>query len=165
MNIFSLTFSSLISVVNFPLHEYFSLYFVPSPTHPAHNVSNGPTLNEVGVGKTIACIGYSKIPKISPGANIFQRPFLRGLFLEGFMYEGKFTFQNRSGQPYSWKEFYRFFFFVLLCKVEDNFQVQDPGGAYIWRGDLTEGFLRYEFGGLIHGGAYFRSLTVFQTFS
>ena len=28
-----------------------------------------------------------------------------------------------------------------------------------------EGFLRYEFGGLIHGGAYFRSFTVFQTFS
>ena len=27
-------------------------------------------------------------------------------------------------------------------------------GAYIWRGDLTEGFLRYEFGGLIFGGAY-----------
>ena len=23
--------------------------------------------------------------------------------------------------------------------------------AYIWRGDLTEGFLRYEFGGLIFG--------------
>ena len=38
-------------------------------------------------------------------------------------------------------------------------------GAYIWRGDLTEGFLRYEFGGLyleelIHGGAYFRNFTV-----
>ena len=28
------------------------------------------------------------------------------------------------------------------------------GRAYIWRGDLTEGFLRYEFGGLIFGGAY-----------
>ena len=26
---------------------------------------------------------YCKIPKISPGAYIFQRPFLRGLFLEG----------------------------------------------------------------------------------
>ena len=25
---------------------------------------------------------------------------------------------------------------------------------------LTEGFLRYEFGGLIHGGAYFRNFTV-----
>ena len=35
------------------------------------------------------------------------------------------------------------FFFVL----EGNFQVQAPGGAYIPRGDLTEGFLRYEFGG------------------
>ena len=83
------------------------------------------------------------------------------------MYGGKFTFQNRSEQPYSWKEFYRFCF-VLLCKVDDNFHVQDPGGgggAYIWRGDLTEGFLRYEFGGLIHGGAYFRSFAVFQTFS
>ena len=29
-----------------------------------------------------------------------------------------------------------------------------PLGAYIRRGDLTEGFLRYEFGGLIFGGAY-----------
>ena len=25
------------------------------------------------------------------------------------------------------------------------------GGAYIWRGDLTEGFLRYEFGGALFG--------------
>ena len=33
-------------------------------------------------------------------------------------------------------------------------------GACIWRGDLTEGFLCYEFGGLIHGGAYFRNVTV-----
>ena len=35
-----------------------------------------------------------------------------------------------------------------------------PRGAYIWRGDLTGGFLRYKFGGLIHGGAYFRNFTV-----
>ena len=34
------------------------------------------------------------------------------------------------------------------------FQVQAPGVAYIWRGNLTEVFLRYEFGGLIFGGAY-----------
>ena len=40
-----------------------------------------------------------------------------------------------------------------------NFQVQAPPrgvGAYIWRGDLTEGFLRYEFRGLIFRGAYTR---------
>ena len=42
------------------------------------------------------------------------------------------------------------FYFVF----EGNFQVQAPRGAYIWRGDLTEGFLRYEFGGPIFGGAY-----------
>ena len=42
------------------------------------------------------------------------------------------------------------FYFVF----EGNFRVQAPRGAYIWRGDLTEGFLRYNFGGLIFGGAY-----------
>ena len=31
---------------------------------------------------------YLKIPKVSPGAYIFQRPFLRGLFVEGLVFEG-----------------------------------------------------------------------------
>ena len=54
----------------------------------------------------------------------------------------------------------KFTVFSLFCFVfEGNFQVQAPGEAYIRRGDLTEGFLRYEFGGLIHGGAYFRNFT------
>ena len=51
------------------------------------------------------------------------------------------------------------FYFVF----EGNFQVQPPGKGgrgYIWRGDLTEGLLRCEFGGLIFGGAYFRNFTV-----
>ena len=53
-------------------------------------------------------------------------------------------------------------YFVL----QNNFQIQalGPGrggrGAYIWRGDLTEGFLRYESGELIFGEAYFRNFTV-----
>ena len=42
------------------------------------------------------------------------------------------------------------FYFVF----EDNFPSTSPRGAYIWRGDLTEGFLRYPFGGLVFGGAY-----------
>ena len=34
-----------------------------------------------------------------------------------------------------------------------------PGGAYIWRGDLTEGFLCYEFGGAyIWRGLYMEGL-------
>ena len=32
-----------------------------------------------------------KIPKISPGAYIFQRPFLGGLYLEGLIYGEKFA--------------------------------------------------------------------------
>ena len=57
---------------------------------------------------------YRKIPKISPRAYIFQRPFLRGIYSEGFIYGGKFAFQNRLGYPYSWKEICRFRF-VLIC--------------------------------------------------
>ena len=57
------------------------------------------------------------------------------------------------------------FYFVFKGK----FQVQPPSaGAYIGRGDLTEGFLHnLRFGGayiilegLIHGGAYFRNFAV-----
>ena len=49
----------------------------------------------------------------------------------------------------------KFTIFALFYFVfEGKFQVQAPRGAYIWRGDLTEGFLRYRFGGLIFGRAY-----------
>ena len=44
------------------------------------------------------------------------------------------------------------FYFVF----ESNVQVQALERAYIRRGDVTEGFLRYEFGELIVGGAYTR---------
>ena len=33
---------------------------------------------------------HRKIPKISPGAYTFQRPFLRGLFLEGRIFGGSY---------------------------------------------------------------------------
>ena len=33
--------------------------------------------------------------------------------------------------------------------------IPSEGGAYIWRGDLREGFLRYEFGGLYLEGLIF----------
>ena len=38
-----------------------------------------------------------KISKISYGAYIFQRLFLRGLYSDGLIYGGKFAFQNRVG--------------------------------------------------------------------
>ena len=49
----------------------------------------------------------------------------------------------------------KFIVFALFYFVfESNFPNTSPRGAYIWRGDLTEGFLRYDFGGLIFGRAY-----------
>ena len=50
------------------------------------------------------------------------------------------------------------FYFVF----EGYYPSTSPLGAYIWRGDLKEGFLRYRFGGLIFGGAYFRNFTVLE---
>ena len=48
---------------------------------------------------------------------------------------------------------------LLYFVFEGNFPSTSPWGTYIWRGDLTESFLRYRFGGLIFGGAYtWRSL-------
>ena len=47
--------------------------------------------------------------------------------------------------------------FALFSFVfEGNSPITSPRGAYVWRGDLTEAFLRYRFGGLIFGGAYTR---------
>ena len=52
--------------------------------------------------------------------------------------------------------------FAFFCFVfEGNFPSTSLLGAYIWRGDLTEGFLRYWFGRFIFGGAYLRNFTVF----
>ena len=89
-------------------------------------------------------MSYRKIPKISPGAYIFQRPFLRGLVLEGLIFSGAYLWReicvSRSiGLAYSWKEIiaiFALFYFVF----GGNFQVRAPVGAYIRWGDLTEGF-------------------------
>ena len=93
---------------------------------------------------------YRKIPKISPGDYIFQRPFLRGLFLEGLIYGGKFAFQNQ--------EIYHFCFFYLCIRWQIPSTSPPEGlysegrfyggffavrfwGAYIWRGLYMEGLI------------------------
>ena len=85
---------------------------------------------------------YRKIPKISPGAYIFQRPFLRGLSTEGNLcFEIDWTSLIVGS---------KFTIFALFYSVfEGNFPGTSPRGAYIRRGDLTEGFLCYKFGGLL----------------
>ena len=51
------------------------------------------------------------------------------------------------------------FYFVF----EGNFPSTSPRGAYIWRGDLTEGFLRYEFRGLYMEGLIFGILRYYYS--
>ena len=70
---------------------------------------------------------------------------------------------NSIGLACSGKEIGHFCF-ALLCIRGQIPSTSPPGGLYS-AGDLTEGFLRYDFGGLYleglgHGGAYFRNFTV-----
>ena len=97
-----------------------------------------------------------KIPKTSPGAYIFQRPFLRGLSTEGNL---RFKIRWVSLIVAS-KLTYRFCF-VLLCIWGQLFKYKPQGRLYR-KGDLTEGFLCYRIRGLIFGGAYFQNFTVFK---
>ena len=144
-----------------------------------------------------------KTPKINPGAYIFQRPFLRGLYSERLIYRGKFALQNQPGlyncigseiclKAYSWKEIYvsnlqqvftetrledidlsktqpcKYFVYMdqeygkcknlcvtvqfLLCfilNLRTISKYKPWGGACIWRGNLSDVFLCYEFGGPI----------------
>ena len=51
-------------------------------------------MNTLKCGKLIQITtGYRKIPKISPGAYIFQRPFFSGLFWRGLSMEGNLRFK------------------------------------------------------------------------
>ena len=80
-----------------------------------------------------------------------------GLFLEGPIFGGAYVrreiYVTKSvGLPCSGKEIHHFCF-VLLC-IRGQIPSTSPPGAYIRRGNLTEGFLRYDFGVLIFGGAY-----------
>ena len=47
---------------------------------------------------------------------------------------------------------------LLYFVFEGNFPSTSPWGTYIWRGDLTESFLRYRFGAYIWRGLYMEEL-------
>ena len=67
---------------------------------------------------------YHKVPKEIPGAYIFQRPFFRGLFLEGLIFGGayiggKFAFQNQL--ELYWEGNFRLKIDWSGLKLESNF--------------------------------------------
>ena len=100
---------------------------------------------------------YRKILKISPGAYTFQRPFLRGLFLGGRIFGGVYLTReicvSKSIALALEVEVNLPFLLCFTLYLKAIFQEEPPGNLF-GRGDLTEGFLRYCFGGLIFGGAY-----------
>ena len=82
---------------------------------------------------------YRKIPKISPGAYIFERPFLRGLFLEELIFRGAYLrreicVSKSIGLACSGKEIYHFCF-VLLC-IPGQIPSTSPPGGLIFRGAI-----------------------------
>ena len=103
-------------------------------------------------------IKYRKTPEISLATYIFQRPFLRRLFLEGLIFGGAYLWReiciSKSIGLALYLEVNLPFLLCFTLYLRAIFQVQAARG--LWRGNLTEGFLRYQFGGLINlfGGAY-----------
>ena len=103
-------------------------------------------------------IEYCKILKISPGAYIFQRPFLRSLFLEGLIFGGAYLrreicVSKSIGLACSGKEIYHFCF-VLLC-IRGQIPSTRPPGSLNSEGRFNGEFFCVTIpGGLIFGGAY-----------
>ena len=115
---------------------------------------------------TLYSYNYRKILKISPGAFIFQRPFLRGLFLEGLIFGGAYARReicvSKSIGLALFLEGNLLFFLVLLCttghfpstsppprggglylggRFNGRFFAVRIWGAYIWRGLYLEGLI------------------------
>ena len=82
---------------------------------------------------------------------------MRGLFFEGPIFGGAYVRREicvikSVGQDCIGEEIY-YFCFVLLC-IRGQIPSTTLRGGLIFEGAiLTEGFLRYDFGGLIFGGA------------
>ena len=68
--------------------------------------------------------------------------------MEGLCTEGDLCLKIDWASLIFERKFTVFLCFTLYLRAISKYKVP------IWRGDLTEGFLRYEFGGLIFGGAY-----------
>ena len=80
-----------------------------------------------------------------------SKALFEGLNFGGAYIRREICVSKSIALSYRWKDIYHFCF-VLLC-IRGQLPSTSPQGAYIRRGDLTEGFLHYEFGELIFGEA------------
>ena len=103
---------------------------------------------------------YRKILKIRPGAYIFERPFLGAGLTFGACYLQREICVSKSIWLALYLEGNLPFLLCLLC-IWGQFPSTSPRGGLYLEGLFNGGFLRYEFGGLIFGGAYFRNFMVY----
>ena len=106
---------------------------------------------------------YRKIPKISPGAYIFQRPFLRGLFLEGLIFGGAYLWREicvskSIGLALQLEVKLPYLLCFTLC-LRAISKYKPLGGLYLESRFNGEFFCVTSLG-VIFGGAYFRNFTV-----
>ena len=86
---------------------------------------------------------YRKIPKISPGL-YFSKALFEGLISGGAYIRRGLSMEGNLRLKIDWASLIvgsKFTVFALFYLVfEGNFPSTSPRGAYIWRGDVTEGF-------------------------
>ena len=87
---------------------------------------------------------YRKIPKISPGAYIFQRPFLKGLFLEGLYIRRGLSTEGNLRFKIDWASLMVGSKFTVLAMFyfvfEGNFLSTSPRGGLYLDGRFNGGF-------------------------
>ena len=94
---------------------------------------------------------YRKIPKISPGANIFQRPFWGAYIRRGLCKEGNLRFKIDWASLYPEGNLPFLLCFTLYWR--ENSKYKPPGGLYSEE-RFNGGFFALRFRGLLFGGAY-----------
>ena len=105
---------------------------------------------------------YRKIPKISPGAYTFQRPFLRGLFSEGPIFGGAYVrreicVSKAIGLACSGKQIYHFCF--VLLRIQGQIPSTSPPGGLYSEGRFNGGFFALRFwGAYLWRGLYMEGL-------
>ena len=91
-------------------------------------------------------IKYRKIPKISPGAYIFQRPFLRGLYSEGLTVCTEGNLRFKIDWASLWWEGNLLFSLCFTLYARANSKYKPPGGlifgGVIYQRDLGVTILR-----------------------
>ena len=86
---------------------------------------------------------YRKIQKISPGAYIFQGPFLKGLYSEGLSTEGQLRFKIDWASLIVGMKFTSFACFSLYLRQFPSTSPPGGEGGGLYMEGLIFGILRY----------------------